>query len=250
MRLTRRVALGRSFAIQGALIALSVAWIWPLREMARDLFAAHMLQHLLVMNVAALLIAVASQSYGPRGRDHVFPAVRSSVAQLGLTALPVVTAFQLGAFWIWHMPTIFSAAHHNPVLHGLMQLSLFAAALLFWRAVLGSRDKPVWHKIFALLITAKIFCLLGATFVFSRRTLYPSFGSPEAWGLSPLEDQQLSGLLMVSSCPLVYVAAAIALFARWLAKFESFGREAHETTYRPMSHSLPSEPRGARSCLD
>ena len=76
--------------------------------------------------------------------------------------------------------------------------------------------RPVWHRIFALLITAKLFCLLGAAFVFSRRTLYPAFGNPEAWGLTALEDQQLAGLLMVSSCALIYVAAAIALFARWL----------------------------------
>ncbi len=180
-----------------AAVTLAAAWIWPLAPMAHDLFAAHMLQHLLVMNVAALLIGAS------------FP-------RLGARALPAVTILQLAALWMWHMPAVFAVAHHDAVLQVLMQVSLFGAALLFWRAVLDSKTYSVWRRIFALLITAKVFCLLGAVFVFTRRTLYPAFGDPAQWGLTALDDQQLAGLLMVSSCALIYVAAAIALFARWL----------------------------------
>jgi putative membrane protein len=203
-----------SLAIIGALIALATAWIWPIPGMARDLFAAHMFQHLLVINVAAMLIAAA--------RDWL-PAVRH------VTTLPIVTALQLAALWMWHAPAVLEMVHHSPVWQGLMQVSLFAAAWLFWRAVLGCWNRPVWHPIFALLITGKIFCVLGATFVFSRRPLYPHFGSPESWGFSALEDQQLAGLLMVSSCALIYVAAAVALFARWL---ETFPTEPQSTQAR------------------
>lgn len=195
-RVTPRAAIA---LIAGALVTLAIAWLWPLRAMARDLFAAHMFQHLLVMNVAALLIAMALR-----------PAKRR------VPGLAPVTLLQLAALWLWHMPAIFAVAHHNAVLQGLMQVSLFGTALLFWRAVLGAPGHSVWRRIFAVLITAKVFCLLGAVFIFSRRTLYPTFGTPESWGLAALEDQQLAGLLMVSSCALIYVAAAIALFARWL----------------------------------
>lgn len=223
-----------SIMIFGALIALTITWIWPLSGMARDLFAAHMFQHLLVMNVAALLIAVAWQSRDWRERESSILVARSwRAAKRVLTTLTAVTALQLAALWIWHMPVIFAAAHHSPVLQGIMQLSLFAAALLFWKTVLGRRNQPVWHRIFALLLTAKIFCLLGAAFVFSRRILYPTFGSPEDWGLSALEDQQLAGLLMVSSCALIYVAAAIALFARWLFTIETHRRERSQWTHDP-----------------
>lgn len=186
-------------AFMAAAGTLAIAWVWPLAMIARDLFAAHMLQHLLAMNVAALLIAMALRS-----------------VRLKLPTLAAVTVLQLAAIWLWHMPSVFASAHHSPWGHGLMQLSLFGVAGLFWRTVLDSRMYPVWHRIFALLITAKVFCLLGAAFVFSRRTLYPGFGNPENWGLTGLQDQQLAGLLMVSSCALIYVAAAIALFARWL----------------------------------
>lgn len=200
---------GGSLAVVAALMVLSGAWIWPLGGVARDLFAAHMLQHMLAMNVAALLIAMVLESHS-RG---------------GLAALAVFTVLQLAGLWIWHMPAVFAAAHHNPALDGLMKVSLFAAALLFWSTVLGRRDQSVWPPIFALLITAKVFCLLGAAFVFSRRTLYPAFGNPERWGLTVLEDQQLAGLLMVSSCALIYVAAAITLFTQWLFTTETRVRD-------------------------
>lgn len=184
-------------AVTGALIALALAWLWPFPALARDLFAAHMFQHLLVMNVGALLFAV-------------------TLSSRIVMALPAVTVLQLAALWIWHMPAIFAVAHHSVILNVLMKVSLFGAAFLFWSAILGSRTQRVWHRIFAVLATAKIFCLLGAAFVFSRRTLYPAFGNPENWGMTALEDQQLAGLLMVSSCALIYVAAAVVLFARWL----------------------------------
>ena len=214
-RSTTSISTGRSLATVGALTALVIAWIWPLDGMARDLFAAHMFQHLVVMNVAALLIAVVWQSMR-RERD--------SPPKLRRGELPLVTTAQLAAFWIWHIPAVFATTHHSPILNGLMQISLFAAALLFWRAIPRSRGRSAWPSIFALLATAKIFCLLGAILVFSRRALYPAFGDPQAWELSALEDQQLAGLLMVSSCAVTYVAAAIALFARWLAMTESDGR--------------------------
>jgi len=207
-------------AMVGALTAFFLAWIWPLGGMARDLFAAHMLQHMLVMNMGALLIAAVWQFHGRR--EHDPPAART--AKRGLRGLTAVTSAQLAALWIWHMPAVFSSTHHSPVLNGLMQMSLFAVALLFWRTVLRPRGQAAWPRIFALLATAKVFCLLGAIFVFSRRALYPAFGNPEAWGLSALEDQQLAGLLMVSSCAVTYVAAAIALFVRWLAMIETPGR--------------------------
>ena len=195
-----------------ALLVLSAAWVWPLAFFAHELFFAHMVQHLLVMNVAALLMAAA----WPAGKRRPI-------------SLPVVTALQLAALWIWHMPAIFAAAHHSLAMQGLMQVSLFAVALLFWRGIFDPAS-AVWHRIFALLITAKLFCLLGAAFVFSRRTLYPAFGSPEAWGLTALEDQQLAGLLMVSSCALIYVAAAIALFGNWLFAIEPHQSVSHAAT--------------------
>ena len=82
-----------------------------------------------------------------------------------------------------------------------------------------SSGQRVWRPIFALLATAKeIFCLLGAVSTFSRRTLCPGALGTEVWGLSAVKIDGLQ--LMISSCTLVYVAAAIVNFCRWLADLE------------------------------
>ena len=86
----------RGTAMIAALLVLSAAWVWPLAFFAHELFFAHMVQHLLVMNVAALFMAMA------------WPAVKRRPM-----ALPAVTALQMAALWIWHMPAIFAAAHHS-----------------------------------------------------------------------------------------------------------------------------------------
>jgi putative membrane protein len=214
-----RVSNGRSFAMAGTLTALLLAWLWPLAGMAHELFAAHMLQHMLVMNVAALLIAAA---FSQKGRGSLSSrVVPRGIGKLPVANLPVVTTMQLVALWVWHMPAVLTAAHHSPILMGLMQVSLFGAALLFWRAVLARDRRSAWPAIFALLATAKVYCLLGAILVFSRRPLYPAFGNPEGWGFSALEDQQLAGLSMISACAVTYIAVAIVLFALWLGTMDT-----------------------------
>lgn len=146
----------------------------------------HMLQHVAAMNVAAPLLALVLRRYWSPG--------------LGIAAL-----LQLTGLWFWHMPAVFTAAHHSVFLTIAMHISLFGAGLMFWLAVFTTPNP--WRAIFALLVTAKLFCLLGATFIFGRQSFYPFI---------ELGDQQLAGMIMVSSCALIYVSAAIALFVRWL----------------------------------
>ena len=192
-----------------ALAALVAAW-GPWSPLNGTL-AGHMLQHLVVMNLAALLLAAALR---PRLR--------------GVLALS--TVLQIILLWGWHVPPVFEAASHGLALPLLMQGSLLAVAFLFWGAVLAHPVEKSWQTIFAALVTAKAFCMFGAILCFSRRLLYPLHGAPLAPDLSALDDQQLAGLLMISSCALVYVAAAVALFLRWMNKA---GRESrHQPSWR------------------
>jgi putative membrane protein len=189
-------AIANASCLAGGVAALAVAW-GPLGSIAHGTLAGHMLQHLVVMNLAALLFAAALR-----------PPVRH--------ALAMSTALQIVMLWGWHVPAIYHAAHRDLILTLSMQASLLGVAFLFWSAVLAHPVGKSWQTILAALVTAKAFCLFGALLCFSRRALYVAHsdhGSPES---SALEDQQLAGLLMMASCALVYVAAAVTLFLRWI----------------------------------
>ena len=77
-------------AVAGALIVLGAAWISPLGGLAHELFTSHMARHLVVMNVAAVFMALAWQAGKPPR-----------------AALPLATALQMAALWLWHMPAMF-----------------------------------------------------------------------------------------------------------------------------------------------
>jgi putative membrane protein len=192
----------RAGHLAGGGAALAVAW-GPLAALAPGSLAGHMLQHLVVMNLAALLLAMAVRLPVDRG-------------------LALVAGLQVALLWGWHVPAVYAAAHHDRLLMASMQGSLLAVAFLFWSVLLARPVAAAWPSIFALLLTAKGFCLFGALLCFARRALYPAHGGDEQ---SALEDQQLAGLLMMASCALVYVATAMTLFVRWL---DDAGRTASE----------------------
>ncbi len=105
-----------------------------------------------------------------------------------------------------------------------MHLSLLLAALLFWRAVFHAASVSPWRSIAALLVTGKLFCLLGVLLVFSPRPLYEPTGYPATMSTAILlADQQMAGLLMLIICPLTYVLASIIIAHRWIASDEQKG---------------------------
>ena len=206
--------IGRASLVAAGVALLVVAWT-PFPGFggtnAHGALAGHMLQHLVVMNGAALLFAVA-----------IRPKIRGLLA--------VSTVLQIVLLWGWHVPPVYATASHDIVLAVLMQASLLAAGFLFWSALLAHPVAKSWQTILAALVTAKAFCLFGAVLCFARRPLYPAHGEPlwgqGTWGLSALDDQQLAGLLMMASCAVVYVVAAVALFLRWMNQMGDKASEA------------------------
>lgn len=163
-------------------------------------FSAHMAQHIVLMNVVAPLAAIMLHNrIGGDGRQH-----------LGLATL-----LQLVLLWGWHVPAILTAAMQVPILGAAMQVSLFGAALWFWVAVVRVASSKRWQAIFALLVTSKLFCLLGALLVFAPRTIYPVFSGGHGAATDPAADQQLAGLLMLVSCPATYLLGGLVIAARW-----------------------------------
>jgi putative membrane protein len=172
--------------------------------------SAHMGQHVLFMNAAAPLAAYMLLL--------VVPA--NATFRATLRPLAFATTAQLALLWGWHAPPVLAVAWTSPALLLAMHVSLFAAATLFWYAVFCMRGNDRWRPILALLVTGKLFCLLGALLVFAPRALYalaPSAHSAHAVsGISGLADQQLAGLIMIVACPLTYVTAGVIIAARWI----------------------------------
>lgn len=169
--------------------------------------ASHMLQHLLLMN---FLVPVA---------------VLFGFRRLALGGLwrswPWATATQIVLLWSWHSPTALGAAMTSPLLMTLMHVSLAAAAVWFWASIAAMTREESWRAIFALLVTGKLFCLLGALLVFAPNLLFDLGPAHQhSIGAKTLEDQQMAGMLMLVACPLSYVAAGIVLAGRWFLSLD------------------------------
>lgn len=180
-----------------AICILSILFVSPFCALTSALFSARVAHHVLLTAVAAPLLAAALP-----GR------VRGGVAiWAGVHAL---------AFWLWHAPPVYGWALSSHGAYWLMQASLLGSAVMLWSAV---RAAPMPAAIVALLGTMVQMGLLGALITFAPVPLYaPHTIGPIAWGFTPLEDQQLAGLIMWAPGAALYLAAALALLSRWFAR--------------------------------
>jgi putative membrane protein len=224
-----RGALRREAACFGAgWIALALALVSPLDAAGGVSFSAHMVQHELLMIVAAPLmvlgrpLGVWAWSVPQSWLRPLGGALRSDPLRGGwrmLTRPLHAWLLHFVALWLWHVPALFQAALHHPAIHALQHASFLFPALLFWWAVLDGvhtgRDRGA---AIAYLFTTMLHTgALGALFAVSGKVWYPAYGAGAAqFGLSALEDQQLGGLIMWVPGGLAYVIAGLALCAAWL----------------------------------
>jgi putative membrane protein len=209
-RFTPPTAYGSALCWAGGAVVSLLLGAGALAAAPPGALAHHMATHLLLMNAVAPLVALAvrSDAHSP------LPRLASGRALVGASML------QLVLLWGWHAPPALAIALRIPAVHAAMQMSCFAAALWFWLAILADRSAMRWRALFALLITGKLFCLLGALLVFAPRLLYgdvAAHGLPVAGHDAALADQHLAGLLMLAVCPLTYVLAGVVIAAQWLS---------------------------------
>ncbi len=206
--------------------ALVLALASPLDRFGTRSFAAHMLQHELMMAVAAPLL-VAAHPLGVWSWALALPARRAIGAALHRPAwrrlwhwlcVPA-TAWSLHAIalWGWHVPALFDAAVHDPMVHTWQHTSFLASALLYWWTVLRAQTRAAQGVAVASLFATMLHSgALGALLALSPQAWYGAYADGTlAFGLSALEDQQLGGLVMWVPAGLVYLAAGLALAARW-----------------------------------
>jgi len=201
---------GRPGAAGAALALFFVLFVSPFCALTSALFSARVAHHVAITAAIAPLLVAAM----PAGAFHRL--LSGSLRICG--ALAAWTAAQAVVFWAWHAPSLYAAALANDAVYWLMQASLLGVALGFWSAV---RSAAPVAAAAALLATMVQMGLLGALLTFTGAALYePHLASTPAWGLTPLEDQQLAGLIMWAPAAGFYLLAALVIVGRWL------GREA------------------------
>jgi putative membrane protein len=232
-RLLVRTRLGRGARWRQALwfgggwLVLAVALLSPLDEAAAICFSAHMVQHELLMVLAAPMLVLGrplgTWTWGlPAAWRRALPglthAAAMRVAWRGITRPLHAWLLHFAALWLWHVPALFQAALLHPGLHALQHASFLFSALLFWWAVLGDGVARERGAAVAYLFTTMLHTsALGALFAVSGRLWYPLYElAGMRYGLSPLEDQQLGGLIMWVPGGMAYVIAGLFLCARWL----------------------------------
>jgi putative membrane protein len=211
-------------------LTLVVALLSPLYRLGEGLFVAHMLEHELVMVVAAPLIALA-RPYGamlwalPQGwRSAVGTLTRRAAASrlwLALGNAWSATVLHAVALWAWHAPALYNAVLVDTTMHRLQHLSFFLTALLFWWTLVAPRGRQAGYGIavLCLFFTLLHSGFLGILLTMSKHLWYARQAElAPHWGLTPLEDQQLAGLLMWVPGGLIYTAAALALAGLWIAQ--------------------------------
>jgi cytochrome c oxidase assembly factor CtaG len=144
----------------------------------------------------------------------------------GAFARPVpILVLHLAALYVWHLPVLYDAALGNDLIHALEHLSFFGTAWLFWWLIIdekGRRRLGNGPAVLFVFLAGLASGALGALLTFAPAPLYPiqALGA-RAWGLTPLGDQQLAGLIMWVPAGVVYVLAAAVLFLRWMSEMDA-----------------------------
>lgn len=157
--------------------ALAIAFVSPLCALSSSLFSARVVHHLLLVTVAAPFLAQALP-----GRRSIQPAAALAVSTVVL--------------WGWHLPAAYDFALGHVGAYWAMQISLLATATWFWREVFLLDRSPV-EALWLIVAGFAQMGMLGAILTFAPEPLYAThFLPPVSWGLTPLTDQQLGGLIM------------------------------------------------------
>jgi cytochrome c2 len=140
-----------------------------------------------------------------------------------LTAPVIAFAIHAIALWTWHLPRLYQATLTSELVHSLQHVSFLFTALLFWWTIFAARAGEFRRGLAVFLLFATVLQTgaLGALLTFSGTLWYPAYAaSATAWGLTPLEDQQLGGLIMWIPGSLAYIVAALWISAAWLRESE------------------------------
>jgi cytochrome c oxidase assembly factor CtaG len=247
-RLWRRCAPGHGITLRqvaaffAGWLVLAAALISPLALLSRGFFSAHMLEHELIIAVAAPLLVMSLPliaflwvlpARARRALTAEQPRRLSFRMWWLLTASFVAWLLHGLVLWLWHVPSVFDAAMDYPPVHALQHLSFLGAGVIYWWSLLNGGAQKSGGAILSLFASSMHGSALGALMTLSPRPWYTNYitvGGSAA--LSPLADQQIAGLIMWVPAGVIYTAAGLLLAARWLREAERRVRRWESATPR------------------
>jgi putative membrane protein len=238
----------QALAFGGGMLALLAALVSPIDGLGEDyLFSAHMVQHVLLGDIAPLLLLLGLS------RALMRPATRRLAGierRLGPLASPVTGILVwLAIMYLWHVPALYDAAAEHAGVHLLEHASFFAAGVALWWPLI--QPVPMRRRLTGLQPLAYIAAAkaglagLGLYLAWSSTPLYPYYEqTPRIWGLSPIEDQNIGGVIMMVEQSFTLVLVMVALFVRMLAQSEEEQRRRERLEEREeAARRTPAEAR-------
>lgn len=213
-----------ALAFAGGMLALLGALVTPLDGLGEDyLFSAHMVQHVLLGDIAPLLLLLSLSRVILRPVTRRLMRVERALGPLA--SPPVAIVVWLSVMYVWHIPALYDAATENPLLHLLEHASFFAAGVALWWPLV--QPIPMRRGLTGLQPLGYIaaakggLAALGLFLAWSSTAHYPHYeDTPRIWGLSAVEDQNVAGVIMMVEQSMTLVLVLVWLFIRMLTRSE------------------------------
>jgi cytochrome c oxidase assembly factor CtaG len=216
----------RSWLFYAGLAVIGVALLSPIEAYEGALFSVHMVQHMLLELVAAPLllagapITLALRAATPLVRRRLLAILQSRIVHA--VSFPVVAWLLFAAVnWGWHFSVLYDQALENQALHYFQHATFLAAALLFWWPIIGADPSP-WRlphpaRILYLFLAMPQNSFLGVALMSASTVLYPHYvTNGREWGLSPLDDQALGGVIMWVVGDVFFLAGMLLVVWAWM----------------------------------
>ncbi len=194
----RPVPVWRQLCFAGGLLTIVVALFSPIGHVSEELVIAHMVEHLLLGDLATLLLVLGLT--GPLLQPILAIPVFD---RLRVLAHPLV-AFPLWAinFYVWHIPALYEAAYGTAAMHVVEHSTFIFFGCLMWMPVFGPLPTPQWFtaawKVGYVIAVRFAGAILGNVLMWSGTVLYPIYAPGERyWGISPVADQSTAGVIMM-----------------------------------------------------
>jgi cytochrome c oxidase assembly factor CtaG len=214
---------GRLALYAGGLVTILAALVSPIDALGEQLMVMHMVQHVLLLDVAPILMILGLTKGLLRPVTRRVHALERRAGPLAHPAFAVLA--YAGLMWLWHIPHMYDLALGHPTIHVLEHLCFAAAGTLYWWHLL-SPIRNRWRlgglgPVMYMVVTKLIVGLLGVMLAFAPDAIYPFYvHHARVWGLSAHSDQSLAGVLMALEQSLVMGVALVYLFVRMLDETE------------------------------